>query len=347
VTSLPYYLFPIYIMLVLVTGISGYLASYVAQEAFAAGHKVRGTVRNVSKADATRKLFDGKPLELVQVPDIAESDLAEAMKNVDVVLHVASPYHFKIDDPQKDMLDPAVKGTTNVLQQAHKAGIKRIVVTSSFAAVTNFKAGGPNRDYTYTDADWNPLTAEDACAPGAAGPIVYSTSKKLAEKAAWDFQQQHSEMEIVTMCPPMIYGPPIQACSKAEDLNTSSATIYNLINSPKTLPDDRLPLCCDVRDVAKAHVLSIDAIGVTNKRVLLWSGEAFVWDDAVRYLQEKRPELADRLAPVPADRPAKRRNLARLDTSLAQKELGLEFIPWQTTLLDTVDALLELEKQFK
>ena len=74
-------------------------------------------------------------------------------------------------------------------------------------------------------------------------------------------------------------GPSIQACSKAEDLNTSSATIYNLINSPKTLPDDRLPLCCDVRDVAKAHVLAIDAKGVTNKRVLLWSGEAFVWDD--------------------------------------------------------------------
>jgi len=322
------------------------VASYVAQELLKEGYSVRGTVRNVAKADGVKKLFNNKAVDLVEVADIAESDLTEAMKGVTAVMHVASPYHFKINDAKKDMLDPAVKGTTNVLEYALKAGIKHVVITSSFAAVTNLLAGGPFRDYTYTADDWNPATVEQACEPGRPGPFIYSASKKLAEKAAWSFQQQHQEMAITTINPPMIYGPPIQATNSAEELNTSSATIYALLTKLKELPDDRLPLFCAVKDVARAHVLALEKKGVHNKRLIICADEPFTWRMAVEYLKEKKPELSDRLPPVPKE-PAPERTIAKLDTTLARKELGMQFQPWQEMLTETIDSLLALEKEWK
>lgn len=131
--------------------------------------------------------------------------------------------------------------------------------------------------------DWNPATVEDACEAGRPGPFVYSASKKLAEEAAWEFQEEHPEMAITTLCPPMIYGPPIQATNSAEELNTSSATLYALINNLKQLPDDRLPFFCAVQDVAKAHVLSLKQEGVKNKRVIICADEAFTWRQVCQF----------------------------------------------------------------
>jgi len=347
--------------LVLVTGISGYAASYVAQELLEQGYTVRGTVRNVKKADGVRKLFEGKKVELVEVPDIAQSDMTEAMQGVQFVMHVASPYHFKINDPKKDMLDPAVKGTINTLEYALEARVKHVVITSSFAAVTNLLAGGPFRDYTYTAEDWNPATTEMACEPGRPGPFVYSASKKLAEKAAWSFHEQHPQMAITTINPPMIYGPPIQATSSAEELNTSSATIYALLQNLRELPDDRLPLFCAVQDVAKAHVAALQNKAAQNKRLLICADEPFTWrmvrtisllgqlmnvkKKATEFLKKEMPELSDRLPPVPQE-PAEQRTIAKLDCSLAKNDLGLKFKPWQEMLTETVQALLKLEKQW-
>lgn len=98
----------------------------------------------------------------------------------------------------------AVNGTLTVLKAATAKGIKRVVVTSSFAAVTNFTKGGPFRDYTYTSDDWNPTTLEVACEPGRIGAFVYSASKTLAEHAALDYGNDASnKLEIVTMNPPV------------------------------------------------------------------------------------------------------------------------------------------------
>lgn len=289
---------------VLVTGATGFLACYVIDAYLKAGYKVRGTVRSKSKADYIRKHFNDQ-IELVQVSDLVTGEgLDQAMKGCDVVAHVASPYILEYKDPLKDLIDPAVKGTLSVLKAANDAGIKRVVVTSSFAAITDFSKGGPFRDYTYTSDDWNPTTLEQACEPGKPGPFVYSASKKLADKAAHEFAKEHN-MVVCTIVsryncigsscqgltcrqnPPMIYGPPIQGVDQKGHINTSSNAIYALINGPggRDIPWNRLPLFCNVKDVATAHVRASEAddTKVAGQRFILCASEPFLWEDVCFY----------------------------------------------------------------
>ncbi|BGP52862.1 hypothetical protein JCM8202_003944 [Rhodotorula sphaerocarpa] len=340
---------------VLVTGASGFLASYVVDSFLEAGWKVKGTVRNKAKADhlLARYPTHADRLEMVQVPDIVTGKgMAEAMAGCDAVAHTASPYALTFTDPIKDFIDPAVKGTLSVLQAASDAGIRRVVVTSSFAAVTNFAKGGPWRDYTYTASDWNPVTLEEC--PNLSGPGVYSASKTLAERAALDFAAAHPDMVISTLNPPMIYGPPLQKVASRDEVNTSSQAIYNLINGEpgREVPWNRLPLFVNVRDIALAHVRALeveDVNKVKSQRFLLYSG-AFTWEDAVTHLATVRPELKPRLPVLPAS-PAEYKDhgkpLARLDCTPAREVLGLKDLKgWKETLEETVDALVEIEKRF-
>lgn len=126
--------------------------------------------------------------------------------DVDYVVHTASPYQLVVDDPVKDLLQPAIEGTLNLLRYAAKQpSIKHIAITSSFAAVTDFTKGGPNRPgFVYKEHDWNPTTWEQATEPQRPGAFVYSASKKLAEKAAWDFvEKEKPSWNISCFNPPM------------------------------------------------------------------------------------------------------------------------------------------------
>ncbi|GAA5980744.1 hypothetical protein JCM10908_001761 [Rhodotorula pacifica] len=343
---------------VLVTGATGFLASYVVDAFLSAGWKVKGTVRDKSKADHILARYPNHTdkLQLVQVKDIVSGEgLKEALEGVDAVAHTASPYALTYTDPIKDFIDPAVKGTLTVLQAAKDAGIRRVVITSSFAAVTNFKAGGPWRDYTYTADDWNPLTLEDCLVPGVAGPIVYSASKTLAERAAFEFASSHPEMIISTLNPPMIYGPPLQKVASREEVNTSSAAIYALIKGGeegREAPWNRLPLFVHVKDIALAHVKALeveDEAKVKSQRFLLYGG-SFTWEDAISHLSLVRPELRPRLPSLPPS-PEQYKDygkpLAKLDCTPAREVLGMrELKGWKETLEETVDALVEIEKRF-
>ncbi|KAF7975471.1 hypothetical protein HWV62_9501 [Athelia sp. TMB] len=276
------------------------------------------------------------------------------MARVTYILHTASPYTFNITNGEEDLLKPAINGTLNVLRAAKKAGVKKVVITSSFAAISDLKGKGPWGDREYTEKDWNPYTYEEAAAPGVPPAIVYSAGKKLAEKAAWAFSEEH-KLPIIApdgawthlVNPPMIYGPALQeAATSPETLNTSSAAIYALFSGRvHAIPDDRLPLFCDVRDVAKAHVLALETEAADGERVPLCGG-SFTWKDAVEELYATRPELKDRLVPLNSGNPAPG-PAARISTRVAREKLGLkEFIGWKTSLSDTVDSILELEKKW-
>ncbi|POY71341.1 hypothetical protein BMF94_5653 [Rhodotorula taiwanensis] len=351
---------------VLVTGASGFLASYVIDAFLAAGWNVRGTVRDPAKADHIRGRYRSHAdrLQLVQVKDITSGEgLKEAVKGVDAVAHVASPYALTFTDPVKDFIDPAVKGTLTVLQAAkgnragirvQDAGVRRVVVTSSFAAVTNFSKGGPWRDYTYTAADWNPLTLEDCLVPGVAGPVVYSASKTLAEHAAHDFAAANPDMVISTLNPPMIYGPPLQKVASRDEINTSSGAIYALIHGPegREVPWNRLPLFVHVKDIGLAHLRVIEAedeAKIKNQRFLLYGG-AFTWEDAISHLATARPELKSRLPvlpPSPEQYKDHGKPLAKLDCTPAREVLGMKDLAgWKETLEESIDALVEIEKRF-
>jgi nucleoside-diphosphate-sugar epimerase len=331
--------------LVLITGVTGFLAQHVVAATLQAGYRVRGTIRDGSKSGA---LLQRHPhnFETTVVADVATSDLKEAVKGVTYVLHTASPYTFNYNNGEEELLKPAINGTLNVLKAAKAEGVQKVVVTSSFAAITNLKAGGPWRDYKYTEKDWGLATYEDATQPGLPPAFVYSASKKLAEEAAWKYAKEN-QLNIVTLNPPMIYGPALQeSATSPQTLNTSSAAIYQLFSGKlQAVPDDRLPLFCDVRDVAKAHVLALQTDGADGMRVPLCGG-SFLWKEAVEELLATRPELKDRLVPLNTAKPPPG-PLASLDTTVAKQNLGLpDFITWQQTLSDTVDSLLVLEKKW-
>ncbi|KAK0547603.1 hypothetical protein OC846_004797 [Tilletia horrida] len=344
--------------LVVITGITGFLATHVLKATLAAPEKyrVRGTLRSAAKKEQVLSILgddaERERVEFVEVKDTASSDLTAALDGATYVLHTASPYQIEgITDPHAQLLSPAVHGTTNVLEYAAKVPtIKRLVITSSFAAVTDFLQGGPNRPgFTYTSKDWLPLTEEDALKPDAPGAVIYSISKKLAEKAAWQFiEEQKPGFDIATMNPPMIYGPTLQPNVTLASLNTSSRAIYNLISSASTFPVDRLPLFASATDVANAHVAALSHPQASNKRFLLQGKGVLTWGNAADYIARTRPELKERLPQGWEEAIEKKKDedqYAKLDITDAKQILELDFQDWEQTLEESLASLLDLEKQ--
>lgn len=205
--------------LVLVSGISGFIASWVAHGALKLGYRVRGTVRSLKNEDKVKHLRDLCPgsvykVELVEADLMNEESWTAAVEGCDYILHVASP--FVIDEPKdpNDLILPAINGTLNVLKVASKMAKppKRVVVTSSSAAVMY----GTNPDgKVYTDEDWTVIDSKEH--PVAA----YTKSKYLAEKAAWDFVEKlpaDKKFELCTINPTLVQGPMLSGsqCSSAE-----------------------------------------------------------------------------------------------------------------------------------
>ena len=175
-------------------------------------HSVVTTVRSQAKADSIKKAhpkYGKDKLDFAIVEDIAQPDaFNEAVKSdppFESVIHTASPFHFNAQDIQKDLLDPAIVGTTGILKAIKKSAptVKRVVITSSFAAIIN-PTKGLWPEHTYSEKDWSPLTHQDALANNAAG---YRASKTFAEKAAWEFvENEKPNFDLVTMNPPLVIG---------------------------------------------------------------------------------------------------------------------------------------------
>ena len=143
---------------ILVTGASGFIASRIVEQLLAKGYGVRGTVRSL-KTDKERDLaplraLEGAAdrLELVEADLLAEGSFDRAAAGCEYVMHTASPYVLDAKDPQRDLVDPAVSGTRNVLSACQRAAtVKRVVLTSSMAAITD----EPESDHVLTESDWN------------------------------------------------------------------------------------------------------------------------------------------------------------------------------------------------
>ena len=242
------------------------------------GYNVRAAVRSQSKAASLPK---SNNLELVTVPDIvAPGAFAEAVKGVNSIIHVASPYHFRVTDNEKDLLIPAREGTLNILRDAAKeSGVKRVVITSSFAALnqlgTDPYAEPPK---VYDESVWNLVTWEEA--KTGAPRTAYQASKKYAELAAHGptgsilslmkefVQKEKPQFSITTLCPPMIYGPPIHSPPRLSELNESNSQLWKIISSGRDaeVPIAHTPLYVDVRDIAMAHLLALESPKAANQR---------------------------------------------------------------------------------
>jgi nucleoside-diphosphate-sugar epimerase len=344
---------------ILVTGATSFIAGHIIKLLLEKDYNIRGTVRSQEKEALVLETIPENlrhRLSFVHVADIAVDSFDEAVQGVHGIIHVASQFHFKVTNPEKDLLLPAINGTESVLKAAHKYNtthndetnrIKRIVITSSFAAVVDGDKG-LRPGYVYTEKDWSPLTYEEAATTTDNPAKVYRASKTLAEKAAWDFiEKQQPKFTIATICEPMVFGPRADNLKSLKDLNTSNAGIWTLVTSGSdaTIPASRMPWEIDVRDVAFAHVAALEHQTKTNERYVIaaqsYSNQEII--DIVHASTKIPSNIKDN---APRGIPGQRmEDHYQIDSTKAQKELGVNYIPLKTSIEDLILQLVDVQNR--
>ncbi|KAL4987277.1 hypothetical protein BDW68DRAFT_161434 [Aspergillus falconensis] len=328
---------------VLLTGGSGFIAAHVLDQLLERSFDVVTTVRSEEKGEKILAAHPNTPkekLSYVIVKDVAQDGaFDEAVKSdppFDYILHTASPFHFNVQDPVKDFLDPAIKGTTGILKaiKAYAPTVKRVTITSSFAAIINVK----NHEKVYSEKIWNPITWEE----GLDSSQTYRASKTLAEKAAWDFvEKEKPNFDLATINPPLVLGPVVHYLSSLDAINTSNARVSGLVRgfNKDEIPPTGTFLWVDVRDVALAHVRTIEVSQAGGQRFFITAGH-YSNKDIVDIIRDAYPELEDRLPPkdAPSDMP---KDVYGYDNSKSIQVLGLKYRGLKESVVDTVKTLLE------
>ncbi|KAK5110782.1 hypothetical protein LTR85_000727 [Meristemomyces frigidus] len=342
---------------ILLTGANGFLGAHILRQLLPRpGVFVRAVVRSQAKVEAVTQDFSGfSNIDFAIVPDItAPQAFDDALSKTDVpfdaVIHTASPFLYSAVTGNRDFLDPAVKGTTEMLKavQAVAPSVKRVVITSSFAAVGDLAHMDKMAGSRYTEADWNPVTWEEALAGDM--NTAYQGSKKFAEEAAWKFvEEEKPGFDIVTLCPPMIYGPLEHTVTKTSDLNQSTARIYYFFMAGKAdapLPEDSLYLYADPREVATAHISALYTPEASNQRFIICAGQ--VPSQSISdILRARFPELEER---TPMGKPGVSSLSGEpysASSEKAEKVLGIKFRPLEETVIDLGKQLLAIEKAEK
>lgn len=237
---------------VMVTGATGYLAGWLVKELLENGIDVHAAVRNPENKDKVQHLVDiaeGNKgnIKFFKADLLKEDSYDEAMENCEVVFHTASPFLLNVKDKIKDLIEPALHGTQNVLNSANKAvSVKRVVVTSSCAAIYGDAIDlndTPNGEFT--EEIWNTTSNEKHQA--------YSYSKTIAEKEAWKIQKAQDRWDLVTINPSLIIGPGTnpKATSASFDIMKQMGSGMMKMGAPEMNIG-----AVDVRDVAHAHFLA-------------------------------------------------------------------------------------------
>ena len=273
--------------LVLVTGGSGFIASWCLVQLLEAGHDVRTTVRDPRREAGVRKQlhaavsFDDNRLGVVAADLQADDGWTDAVSGVDYVLHVASPTLRNGPVDEAEMIAAARDGVLRVLRAARDAGVKRVVLTSASGAIVY---GHKDESRPFTEEDWTELSADIA---------PYQKSKTLAERAAWDFiEREGNGMELSVVNPTAVLGPTL-----GNDNPPSLRTISGLLRGD-------FPICppfgtgwVDVRDVADLHLRAMTDPAAVGQRFLAISGRSLRVVDVARIL---RAGLGDPATKVPS-----------------------------------------------
>lgn len=252
---------------VLVTGGSGFIGSHAIVALLAEGHTVRATVRDLKREPDVRALLKqggaepGDRLKFFAADLEKDAGWAQAVAGCDYVLHVASPLPPGVPRNDDELIVPAREGALRVLRASRDAGVKRVVLTSSFAAIGY---GHKPRTAPFTEADWTDVNGGEMTA--------YTKSKTLAERAAWDFMaREGGALELSTVNPVAVFGPVLGADYSASILIVQRLMTGALPGSPR--------LCfgvVDVRDVVDLHLRAMTHPAARGERFLAVAGD-FLW----------------------------------------------------------------------
>ncbi|MBD2858875.1 aldehyde reductase [Spongiibacter sp. KMU-158] len=272
---------------VLVTGASGFIAQQLIIDLLEQGHKVRGTIRSLSKADTLKKTLAEHSnhidnLELVEADLESDKGWPEAMQGIDVVQHLASPFPMASPKNPDDLIRPAREGSLRVLRAAKAAGVNRVILTSSFASV-GYGWGDALPEMT-TEKDWTNTDNAKDC-------TTYVASKTLAEKAAWDYVNGEGKgIQLTTILPVAVFGP-----IRSAQVKTSVSVVSQMLAGKLPMLPNVGFQVVDVRDVCAAHIAAMNNPETIGERYIL-ADEFTDMQGFAHILKEGFPDLASRIA---------------------------------------------------
>ncbi|KAL0794683.1 hypothetical protein Bca101_066060 [Brassica carinata] len=312
---------------VCVTGASGYIASWIVKLLLLRGYTVRATVRDPTDTAKTEHLLalEGakERLKLFKADLLEECSFEQAIEGCDAVFHTASPVKFIVTDPQTELIDPALKGTINVLNTCKKtSSVKRVIVTSSMAAVLVRQPPlGPNDvvDETF-------FSDPSVCMESK---LWYPLSKTLAENVAWQFAKDNG-MDMVVINPGYIIGPLLQPT-----LNLSVEIVVDMVNG-KNPSNCRYYRFVDVRDVALAHIKALESPSANGRYII--SGQSVTINHIKETIRELFPDTCI------DDSNGSEGLMDGINCTMCVdkvKNLGVEFTTLKSSLRDTIISLKE------
>jgi nucleoside-diphosphate-sugar epimerase len=307
-----------------VTGATGFVATELVKQLLAKGYNVRGTVRSTkdsAKTQALTNLAAALPgrLELFEADLLTDGTFDDAVSGAHYVFHTASPFFIKPDnDPHKELIEPAVHGTKNVLQSVarSKDTVKRVVLTSSVAAVhgdNNIQP--PKNGSLYTADDWNTTSTPEE--------EPYFVSKTEAEKAAHEFAKAEG-ISLVAILPNFVMGPITSP--------TASGTSIGYMKGWLEGKPGGSPVHCDVRDVAAAHICAAERPAASGRYIVSHASSSNP-AEVGRWLQEAFPEYN---IPAGEDKAPEE----KVDASRTEQDLGIVPTPLRETIVDMARTLI-------
>ena len=335
---------------VLVTGGTGYLASWIVKQLLDDGLEVRTTVRNLSQKDKYAHLTalavkSKGVLQFFEADLLKKGSFAEAMKGCELVIHTASPFKISgIKDAQKELVEPALEGTRNVLETVNATNsVQRVVLTSSVVAIFGDAIDiQKTENGIFTEAYWNTTSS--------AGHQPYPYSKVQAEKLAWEMAEKQSRWDLLVINPGFIMGPSL---TKRTDSTSVEIMIQMASGKFKTGAPAGNMSFVDVLDVAKAHILAGFTPNASGRHICTSADKSFL--ELADVIRAEHPEfplpkkfvpkwLFSLIAPmIGFTRKYVKLNVGfdlKMDNSYIKKDLGIEFLPFQKTISDHFNQLL-------
>eukprot|EP01130_Rhizamoeba_saxonica_P002564 TRINITY_DN12347_c0_g1_i1.p1 TRINITY_DN12347_c0_g1~~TRINITY_DN12347_c0_g1_i1.p1 ORF type:complete len:363 (+),score=72.91 TRINITY_DN12347_c0_g1_i1:221-1309(+) len=313
---------------VVVTGASGYVAGEVIFQLIQNGYQVRGTVRDLNNHEKVEHLRNNfKDLHLFQADLMDKGSFDAVCEGAGCVIHTASPFQLNIEDPQRDLIDPALEGTRNVLDSCvkHKDTVRVVVVTSSGAAVVKqFHEYDESKIWDENDFNDN-STLEN-------GP--YRLSKYLAESLVWKYANQHLGIRFSTINPTFVLGAP-----HSNRLDSTSVKLVKALVDGTSRSEGGPTFTgfgnVDVRDVGLAHVRAMENPRARG-RFIVSSEVGIPKIKLVEYIREVYPNF-----PLPDSQRDADGSVTRYSRMRARKELGMEFIHPRESILNMVEFMIK------
>jgi dihydroflavonol-4-reductase len=329
--------------LVVLTGITGFIAKRIALDLLEAGYAVRGSLRSAGRADEVRnalrpRLSDRAALDQLSFVELdlgRDDGWAEAMEGADALFHTASPFPMAQPKDENEIIKPAVDGTLRALRAAQSAGVTRVVLTSSVVAIEAKAKSG-----AFTEDDWS-----DTAHPKSS---AYYKSKTLAERAAWDFVAEHPDMQLTTINPALVLGEPMDG-----SYGTSLELIERILGGKDPMMPDIGFGVVDVADISAMHIAALEKPESIGHR-FIGSNGTMTMPRIAQHLAARHPgrKIATRIAPKFLLRilslfDASIRTVLpgvgaapHFDNSRAKEILGIEFTAPLAAIEKAADAVL-------